>query len=57
MKIVIDIKTENAAFEENPQEVEMILKETAEKIGLGDRDGKLMDSNGNIVGKFKVTGK
>lgn len=57
MKITIDIKTDNAAFEENPQEVEMILKETAKKIGNGYRDGNLRDSNGNTVGKFRVTGK
>lgn len=60
MKITIDIKTENAAFEEefgDGNELDTILKETAEKISGGKRDGSIQDSNGNTVGKFKVTGK
>lgn len=63
MKIVIDIKTENAAFQDEPAELHNILATLAKKIGFRDeRDktdkyGNLYDSNGNTVGKFKVTGK
>lgn len=57
MKIVIDIKTDNAAFEENQHEVHDILINVRNKIDCGDRTGICMDHNGNTVGKFKVTGK
>jgi len=57
MKITIDIKTDNAAFEENDIELDKILHGAVAKIGSGHRDGNLRDSNGNAVGKFKVTGK
>lgn len=56
MKIVIDIKTDNAAFEDNEEELREILSYTAEQV-YGRRSGKLWDRNGNMVGKFKVTGK
>jgi hypothetical protein len=58
MKIVIYIKTDNAAFEDNPEELENILELVSRKIGAaGQREGSLLDSNGNKVGNFKVTGK
>ena len=58
MKIVIDIKTDNAAFEENPDELQSILIEAAENIAQSDsRECNLYDSNGNRVGVYKITGK
>jgi len=57
MKITIDIKTDNATFLDNDNEVELILKEIAEEVSMGYREKPITDSNGNIVGKFKVTGK
>jgi len=35
MKITIDIKTDNAAFLDNDNEVELILKEIAEEVSMG----------------------
>lgn len=57
MKITIDIKTDNAAFEENETELYDILGRVAMAVQDGERERNLMDSNGNVVGKFKVTGK
>jgi hypothetical protein len=64
MKIVIDIKTDNAAFQDNDRELNQILTYAVEMICnytgsflRKDREGNLRDSNGNTVGKFKVTGK
>ena len=59
MKITIDIKTDNAAFEEYG-EVKRILSDMVNRmddiVRAGD-GGNLRDSNGNTVGKYKVTGK
>ena len=57
MKITIDIDTSNAAFDNYEDEIENILRPIALKVSSGIRDGNLRDSNGNTVGKFKVTGK
>ena len=58
MKITIDIKTDNAAFQDYPDELFDILNTVVNRItGYGEREGNLRDSNGNTVGKFKVTGK
>jgi len=58
MKITIDIKTDSVAFEEYPEEFFGILNTAVNRItGFNARSGKLYDSNGKTVGKFKVTGK
>jgi hypothetical protein len=58
MKIVITIKTDNAAFQDNPQELQEILVDAVEAISQsGRRDRLLFDSYGNKIGNFKVTGK
>jgi hypothetical protein len=57
MKIVINIKTDNAAFQDNPYEVNNILEKVIRKLDQGEREANLHDTNGNMVGNFKVTGK
>ena len=57
MKITINIKTNNAAFEDNPGEVQDIIEHVAVSISSGMAEGPLWDSNGNRVGNYKVTGK
>jgi len=57
MKITIDLKTDNAAFQENEKETTEIIERVADRVFHGFREGNLMDHNGNTVGKFKVTGK
>lgn len=54
MNIIITINTDNAAFEDDPgAEVARILNSLAQKIGRWGipSDMKLLDSNGNTVGK------
>lgn len=58
MKIVINIRTENAAFQENPHELSRILHKLADKLQdpnasdscLMDGSVMLKDINGNTVG-------
>jgi hypothetical protein len=58
MKVVINIKTDNAAFEDDPEaEVKRILIQAVMDTATGNREGNLRDSNGNKVGTFIVTGK
>lgn len=57
MKIVINIKTDNAAFEYDEGKQFRILRNTVLRIVNGEREGNLKDTNGNNVGNFKVTGK
>lgn len=59
----LEIKTGGAAFcdpysgEESEldeaREVARILREVADKVEAGRRDGKCMDFNGNSVGEFR----
>lgn len=50
-KIVIAIRTTNAAFDDQPhEEVARILTELAEKLRRGREPEKLLDINGNAVG-------
>ncbi len=57
MTITIKIDTGNAAFEADPGECSALITNTARRITNGERSGGIMDSNGNRVGQFKVTGK
>jgi len=56
-KFKLEIVTENEAFRGSDAEVARILRDAAYKVDRGYRDGRLMDVNGNTVGKFKFTGK
>ncbi|WP_158564074.1 hypothetical protein [Jiangella anatolica] len=54
-KLVIEINTDNAAFEENPTEITDILKTIGNWIdGFGETEGIARDSNGNTVGFYKL---
>ena len=62
MKLVIEIKADNAAFEEGRNlELSRILRSLANKLQwtLDDADGvfpiRLTDSNGNIVGECQAS--
>lgn len=59
-RIVMQIETGNAAFEDNPFEVNDILKRGAQVMlrdssGVDDIDVSLWDTNGNKVGFIKST--
>lgn len=56
MKITIEIKTDNAAFADNATELDDCLNSVMNRVVNDEREGTIRDSNGNTVGKFKVTG-
>lgn len=67
MKFKLELDCDNSAFcvhDENnnlrpePQwEIARILEEAAQKVRDGNREGILLDANGHLVGKYKITGR
>ena len=56
MKIQITINTDNAAFEDNPEEeVQRILKAITRTMLIGYGVCYLIDSNGDTVGRVTIT--
>lgn len=57
MKMSMRIDSDNAAFEEDSGAVEVarLVRQIADRIDQGEREGKLLDLNGNTVGEFLVT--
>jgi hypothetical protein len=52
----LEIATDNAAFEDDIEgELYNILKDTANAVFDGVTSGKIQDSDGNIVGNFKLS--
>lgn len=58
MQLQITIELDNAAFQDNPDELRQILATIADRVPhrLNESDGplKLRDSNGNTVGSAQV---
>ncbi|MDO8472629.1 MAG: hypothetical protein Q7T05_02300 [Dehalococcoidia bacterium] len=54
-KFKLEIVSENEAFRNGDTEVVRLLRDAANKVERGYRDGRLMDVNGNTVGEFKFT--
>ncbi len=56
MTFKMEVDMDNAAFEERPaSELGRLLRQAARKIEQGADGGKLMDINGNSVGRWEVT--
>ena len=54
----IRIETKNDAFREDlEKEIKECLERVMTKISLGHRSYKLYDSNGNLIGNFKLTNR
>lgn len=54
----IKIDTKNSAFEDNLEgEIRYCLMKIIVKLNSGEKEGNLLDSNGNNVGSFKLTNK
>ena len=51
----LELELGNAAFEDNPQEIQDILRRVIAALDQGIWDGSLRDSNGNTVGSFTKT--
>lgn len=49
-----EIRTDNAAFEDDAYEVARMLRAIADKLDAGTRGGPLHDANGNRVGRFDL---
>lgn len=54
MRIQINIDMDNAAFEDNQEELKFVLQQVIAAERCGARAGKLKDSNGNRVGKWAI---
>lgn len=62
MKIFIEFETDNAAFIDNPREIEDVLIAAGMKVHACIREAieddeascKLRDSNGNVIGHVKA---
>ena len=57
MRIEININTGNAAFEDNPFELNDCLRYAVDEISRGVSGGRIRDTNGNTVGTFEVDNK
>lgn len=51
MNFTIEINTENDSFADE-NELPKLLRRVAERVANGESYGKIIDSNGNTVGKF-----
>ena len=56
MRAKIEVAMDNAAFDEPATELARILRDLAKHVENGEHDRRLMDSNGNHVGNFKIIG-
>ncbi len=55
--LTVIVYMEDAAFDEAPgKEAARILRKAADRIEQGETDGKLLDANGNTVGRFTIGG-
>ena len=57
--VSVKIKTGGSAFRNEDEtldtnEIVRLLRQTAQKIANGYTDGKIMDINGNSVGRFEI---
>jgi hypothetical protein len=51
----IEFETGNAAFEDSPgYEAARILRQIADKLEGSIQSGKVMDANGNTIGKWEL---
>lgn len=53
-EFALNVKTDNAAFEDAPEELSRILREVADKVQAGYGSGVIFDVNGNRVGEFSA---
>jgi hypothetical protein len=54
--ITIKIETDNAAFQENHNELRTILEDLGNKLqNTNENEGAIRDTNGNTVGSWEKT--
>ena len=54
MKLTIEINLDNAAFDDNPDELNEIMEKVVNKMDNMQFEGKLLDSQGNTVGQYEI---
>jgi len=54
MKLTINIKMDNAAFED-PEEIKMILAAIGLMIAAGQIGGNVKDSRREVIGKWEIS--
>lgn len=54
MEFKLNINLDNSAYENIGWELGENLQAVIDRIGSGNRDGKIRDSNGNIVGEWEI---
>ena len=52
-RVRIQFATDNAAFEDYPNERRRLVRVAMARNEHGEREGRLMDTNGNTVGGFR----
>jgi hypothetical protein len=52
-RVRIDFATDNAAFEDYPNERQRLVRNARQRNRDGEREGVLIDTNGNTVGGFR----
>lgn len=58
MQFQMTVEMDNAAFEDGGhEELARILRKVADQVEYGNDSRACMDSNGNKVGSFEITGK
>lgn len=55
MELLISINMDNAAFEENMDELAQMLLRVDRRIKSAYTEGRLRDSNGNTVGDWRIS--
>ena len=55
MEFTLSIACHSGPFQPDPaNEVARLLAETAQRLAAGETDGRLVDANGKIVGRFRL---
>jgi len=54
MRFKMTVDMDNSAFEGEAFELKNIMRQAINKIESGQDCGKVMDSNGNTVGKWEI---
>jgi hypothetical protein len=54
-KFILEIRTDNVAFKDNPDELSALLRIVAGRVRNGTTKGTISDSNGNTVGNFRFS--
>ena len=55
MQLSIEINLDNVVYKDNPKEIQENLEIISVRLGWGDTNGIIFDSNGNKTGYWRIT--